>query len=58
MTSVQKHITKSVVETMKPDEIIWDTRLMGFGVRCQRRDKVFVDNSRIDHRQIWFAIGK
>jgi hypothetical protein len=42
MTSVRKHITKSVGETMKPDEIIWDTWLMGFGVRYQRRDKVFV----------------
>jgi hypothetical protein len=58
MTSVRKHITKSVVETMKPDEIIWDTRLMGFGVRYQRRDKVFVYKCRIDNRQRWFAIGK
>jgi integrase len=58
MTSVRKHITKSVVETMKPDEIIWDTRLIGFGVRYQRRDKVFVYKCRIDNRQRWFAIGK
>ena len=43
---------------MKPDEIIWDTRLMGFSVRYQRRDKVFVYKCRIGNRQRWFAIGK
>ena len=58
MTSVRKHITKSVVESMKPNEIIWDTRLIGFGVRYQRRDKVFVYKCRIGNRQRWFAIGK
>ncbi len=58
MTSVRKHITKSVVDGMKPDEIIWDTKLIGFGVRYQRRDKVFVYKCRIGNRQRWFAIGK
>lgn len=58
MASIRKHITKSVVETMKPNEIIWDTRLIGFGVRYQRRDKVFVYKCRIGNRQRWFAIGK
>jgi len=58
MASVRKHITKSVVDAMKPDEIIWDTKLIGFGVRYQRRDKVFVYKCRIGNRQRWFAIGK
>lgn len=58
MASVRKHITKSVVDSMKPDEIIWDTKLIGFGVRYQRRDKVFVYKCRIGNRQRWFAIGK
>jgi integrase len=58
MASVRKHITKSVVDGMKPDEIIWDTKLIGFGVRYQRRDKVFVYKCRIGNRQRWFAIGK
>ena len=43
---------------MKPDEIIWDTKLVGFGVRYKRRDKVFVYKCRIGNRQRWFAIGK
>ena len=58
MASVRKHVTKSVVDAMMPDEIIWDTKLIGFGVRYQRRDKVFVYKCRIDNRQRWFAIGK
>lgn len=58
MASVRKHITKSVVDDMKPDEIIWDTKLIGFGVRYQRRDKVFVYKCRIGNRQRWFTIGK
>ncbi len=58
MTSVRKHITKSVVDAMTPGEIIWDTKLIGFGVRYQRRDKVFVYKCRIGNRQRWFAIGK
>lgn len=58
MASIRKHITKSVVDTMKPNEIIWDTRLIGFGVRYQRRDKVFIYKCRIGNRQRWFAIGK
>lgn len=58
MASVRKRITKSVVDGMKPDEIIWDTKLIGFGVRYQRRDKVFVYKCRIGNRQRWFAIGK
>jgi integrase len=58
VTSVRKHITKSVVDGMKPEEIIWDIKLIGFGVRFQRRDKVFVYKCRIGNRQRWFAIGK
>ncbi len=43
---------------MTSGEIIWDTKLIGFGVRYQRRDKVFVYKCRIGNRQRWFAIGK
>jgi len=58
VASIRKHITKSVVDAMVPGEIIWDTKLTGFGVRYQRRDKVFVYKCRIGLRQRWFAIGK
>jgi integrase len=58
MASARKHITKTVVDSMKPGDIIWDNRLLGFGVRYQRRDKVFVYKCRIGNRQRWFAIGR
>jgi hypothetical protein len=47
-----------VVDGMKPGEINWDTKLIGFGLQYQRRDKVFVYKCRIRNRQRWFAIGK
>ena len=58
MTSSRKRITKSVVDGMKPGEIIWDTKLTGFGVRFQRRDKMFIFKCRVGNRQRWFSIGK
>jgi integrase len=58
MASVKRRITTSVVEGMKPNEIIWDTKLTGFGIRYQRRHKVFVYKCRIGNRQRWFAIGR
>jgi Arm DNA-binding domain len=58
MTSVKKRITKLVVDAMTPGAIIWDTKFMGFDVRYQRRDKVFVYKCRIGTRQRWFTIGK
>lgn len=58
MASVRKHITNSVLDAMRPGEIVWDTKLIGFGARYQRRDKVFVYKCRIGNRQRWFVIGK
>ena len=58
MTSSRKRITKSVIDGMKPGEIIWDTKLTGFGVRFQRRDKMFIFKCRVGNRQRWFSIGK
>jgi integrase len=50
-------ITKRVVDALKPSEITWDTEVRGFGVRCQRRDKVYVLKARVHGRQRWFSIG-
>ncbi|CAL8981594.1 hypothetical protein RHODGE_RHODGE_02912 [Rhodoplanes serenus] len=51
-------ITKRVVDTMSPGSTIWDRDLAGFGVRCQKRDKVYVLKTRVRGRQRWFTIGK
>ena len=58
MASSRKRITKSVVDKLRPGEIVWDSKLTGFGVRYQRRDKVFIYKCRIGSRQRWFSIGK
>lgn len=54
----RRRITKVVIDAMKPGQIIWDSSKAGFGVRCQRRDKIFVFKTRIANRQRWFTIGK
>jgi integrase len=51
-------ITTRTVDALKPGEIVWDTQLAGFGVRRQRRDRVFVLKTRVGARQRWFTIGK
>jgi hypothetical protein len=43
---------------MKPDEIIWHTKLIGFGVRYLCRDKVLDYKCPIGNRQGSFAICK
>lgn len=58
MPSSTKTITKTVVDALKPGETVWDSKFTGFGVRCQRRDKVYVLKTRIGSRQRWFTIGK
>ena len=51
-------ITKRVVDGLKPDTSVWDSELSGFGVRCQRRDKVYFLKTRVNGRQRWLTIGK
>lgn len=50
-------ITKRVVDQLRPGEIIWDTDVKGFAVRCQKRSKVYVLKVRISGRQRWLVIG-
>lgn len=51
-------ITKRVVDGMKPGELIWDTDVKGFAVRCQARAKVYLLKTRVNNRQRWFTIGE
>jgi integrase len=53
-----KRITKRVVDTLHPGQMVWDSELKGFGVRCQARDKFYVLKTRISGRQRWFTIGR
>ena len=58
MKRAKKKITKKLVDGLKPDNTIWDTGIRGFGVRCQKRDKVYVLKLSFQGRQRWISIGK
>lgn len=60
MAKTAKNITKTVVDGLKAGETVWETKLTGFGVRCQSdaKKKVFVFKTRIGARQRWFTIGR
>jgi integrase len=50
-------ITKRTVDALQPGDLVWDTDVKGFGVRCQARAKVYILKARVDGRQRWFVIG-
>lgn len=51
-------ITKRTVDALKPGEFAWDSKMPGFGIRCQRRDKVYILKYRFRGKQRWYTIGK
>jgi integrase len=51
-------ITKAAVDRLSPGDMVWDADVRGFGVRCQRRDRVYMVKYRSQGRQRWFTIGK
>ena len=54
----KRRITKTVVDRLKPGEIVWDTEINGFGARCQTQTKVYVLKAREGGRQRWFTLGR
>ena len=58
MPSRVANITKRTVDALQPGSIVWDKTLAGFGVRRQRRDRIYVLKTRVGARQRWFTIGK
>lgn len=53
-----RRITIKVVDAMGPGQIVWDTEVRGFGVRCQRAKKVYVLKASIAGKQRWFSTGE
>jgi len=51
-------ITKRTVDALKPGGIVWDSEVVGFGVRCQKKAKVYILKSSVAGRQRWFTIGR
>ncbi len=54
----KRRITKTVVDKLKPGEIVWDTEINGFGARCQKQARVYVLKTREGGRQRWFTLGR
>jgi integrase len=46
------------VEALQPGELAWDADVKGLGIRCQRRDQVYIVKYRSQGRQRWYTIGK
>lgn len=53
-----RKFTKKQVEALQPGNTIWDAEVRGFGVRCQKRDPVYVLKYSFRNRQRWISIGK
>lgn len=51
-------LTKRLVDALKPGDVVWDSDVSGFGVRCQKASKIFVLKYRINGRQRWMSIGR
>jgi hypothetical protein len=51
-------ITKRTVDALMPENVVWDSEVVGFGVRCQKRAKVYILKTSVSGRQRWFTIGK
>ncbi len=60
MAAEPGRLTKRTVDALKPGETAWDggdSSVKGFGVRRQRRDRVYMLKYRIAGRQRWYIIG-
>jgi integrase len=51
-------ITKTTVEKLGPNSVLWDTSLVGFGARRQLRHVHYLLRYRIDGKQRFVSIGR
>ena len=52
-------ITVERVKALKPGEILWDSKAVGFGVRRQRSEaRTYIVKAKVGRRQRWFVIGR
>jgi integrase len=54
----QLRITKRIVDSLQPGQIVWDEDVSGFGARLQRRRVSFVLKYSIHGRQRFYTIGR
>src|SRR5918993_633555 len=58
MTERPRKLSKSVVDVLSAGQLVWDAEVKGFGLRCQRRDRIYLVKYRAPGRQRWYTIGK
>ena len=51
-------ITKSAVEKLPLNAVLWDTALTGFGIRRQRRHVFYLLRYRLNGKQRFHSIGR
>jgi integrase len=51
-------LTKSLVEQLPPNQIIWDTTIVGLGARRQTRGTFYVVRARVDGKQRMKSLGR
>ena len=58
MSPLKKPLTTKAVESLKPGETLWDSRITGFGVRCRATGSSYFLKARVRGHQRWFTIGR
>ena len=56
--NLRTEITLDIVERLQPGATVWDTKVTGFCVRCQKKSKVYGLKYRVNGRQRYYTIGK
>src|SRR6516164_11791198 len=51
-------LTKATVERLAPNSVLWDTALVGFAARRQRRHVHYLLRYRLNGRQRFHTIGR
>jgi len=54
----KREITMEMVDDLAPGSLVWDSKVTGFCVRCQKRAKSYGLKYRFNGRQRWYIIGK
>ena len=50
-------ITKTVVDSLGPGQVVWDAEVKGFGIRCQAKGKSYTLKTAVQGRTRWLTIG-
>ena len=54
----KRKITTTAVSALKSGDLVFDTEISGFGVRCQKVAKVYFLKARVRGVQRWVSIGR